>query len=190
MSQGTRSKVSLSSKSSLTESRKEDYDDDDQPQRSLSPVLATFKSGNQTASNLKDSVIIQHNFGYLYPVPHSVRSTEISAYQTSLQGLSTRTFHNAADISVWFEEFLAQALLINMHEYFAGQITFLLHPICDALYHINNSFIPFQMKNVEENIAFLEYTSSTNITEPSQLPFFSEHKTTVYVTKKQLEVVQ
>jgi len=46
------------------------------------------------------------------------------------------------------------------------------------------------MKNVEENIAFLEYTSPTIITEPSQLPFFSEHKTTVYVTKKQLEVVQ
>ena len=46
------------------------------------------------------------------------------------------------------------------------------------------------MKNVEENIAFLEYTSPTIITEPSQLPFFSEHKTTVYVTKKQLELVQ
>ena len=87
MSQGTRSKVSLTSKSSLTESRKEDYEDDDQPTRSSSPVLATFKSGNQTASTLKDSVIIQHNFGYLYPIPHSVRSPKISAYQTSLQGL-------------------------------------------------------------------------------------------------------
>jgi len=189
-SQGTRSKVSLSTKSSLTESRKDDYDDDDQPTRSSSPVLATFKSGNQPASNLKDSVIIQHSFGYLYPIPHSVRSPEISTYQTGLQSLSTRTFNNAADISLWFEEFLAQALLINMHEFFAGQITFLLHPTCDALYHINNSSIPFQMKNVEENIAFLEYTSPTIITEPSQLPFFSEHKTTVYVTKKQLEVVQ
>jgi len=71
-----------------------------------------------------------------------------------------------------------------------GQVTFLLHPTCDALYHINNSSIPFQMKNAEENIAFLEYTSPTIITEPSQLPFFSEHKITVYVTKKQLEVVQ
>ena len=128
MSQGTRSKVSLTSKSSLTESRKEDYEDDDQPTRSSSTVLTTFKSGNQTASTLKDSVIIHNNFGHLYPVPHSVRSPEISAHQTSLQGLSTRTFHNAADISLWFEEFLAQALLINMHEYFAGQITFLLHP--------------------------------------------------------------
>ena len=124
MSQGTRSKVALSSKSSLSESRKDDFDDDDQPTRSSSPVLGNSKLGYQYASTLKDSVIIQHTYGYLYPVPHSVRSPEISAYQTSLQGLSTRIFHNAADISLWFDEFLAQALLINMHEFFAGQIIF------------------------------------------------------------------
>ena len=57
-----------------------------------------------------------------------------------------------------------------MHEYFAGQVTFLLHPTCA--------------------FAFLEYASPTTITEPSQLPYYSERKTTVYVTKKQLEVVQ
>ena len=110
MSQGTRSKVSLSTKSSLTESRKEDYDDDDQPTRSSSPVLANFKSGNPSSSTLNDSVILQHTYGYLYPVPQTDRSPEISAYQSSLQGLSTRVFHNAADISLWFDEFLAQAL--------------------------------------------------------------------------------
>ena len=154
MSQGTRSKASLTSKSSLSESRKDDYDDDDQPTRSSSPVLASFKSGNPSASTLKDSVLLQHTYGYLYPAPHSFRSPEITAYQSSLQGLSTRVFYNAADISLWFEEFLAQALLINMHEFFAGQVTFLSLPTSDALYHINNnsnsnnSSIPFQMKKI------------------------------------------
>jgi len=133
MSQGTRSKVSLSTKSSLTESRKEDNDDDDQPSRSSSPVLATFKSGNHPASTLKDSVILQHSYGYLYPIPHSVRSPEISTYQTGLQSLSTRTFNNAADMSLWFEEFLAQALLINMHEFFA-EISFASHMRCHLSY--------------------------------------------------------
>ena len=45
------------------------------------------------------------------------------------------------------------------------------------------------MKNVEENIAFLEYTYLTAITDHSQLPYYTERKTTVYVTKIQLEVV-
>ena len=35
----------------------------------------------------------------------------------------------------------------------------------------------------------MEYTSPTTIDFPSQLPFYSDNKTTVYVTKKQLEVV-
>ena len=83
MSQGTRSKVSLNSKSSLSESRKDDYDDDDQPIRSFSSILTSFKSGNPSASTLKDSVLLQHTYGYLYPVPHSVRSPEITAYQSS-----------------------------------------------------------------------------------------------------------
>ena len=35
----------------------------------------------------------------------------------------------------------------------------------------------------------MEFTSPTTIEFPSQLPFYSDNKTTVYVTKKQLEVV-
>ena len=145
MAQGTRSKASLPTKSSLSESRKDDFnDDDDQPTRSSSPVLGNFKLGNSSASTLKDSVILQHSHGYLYPVPHSVRSPEIAAYQSSLQGLSTRIFHNAADISLWFDEFLAQALLINMHEFFAGQVIFLLHPTCDAFIILITLPFPFK----------------------------------------------
>ena len=48
-------------------------------------------------------------------MPHTVRSPEIAAYQSNLLGLSTRVFHSDADISLCFDEFLAQALLINMY---------------------------------------------------------------------------
>ena len=40
-----------------------------------------------------------------------------------------------------------------------------------------------------ENVLFLEYTSPTSIVHSSSLPFYSTEKTIVYVTKKQLEVV-
>jgi len=41
------------------------------------------------------------------------------------------------------------------------------------------------MKSVEDNIAFLEYISPSSVA----IPYYADHKTTVYVTKKQLEVV-
>ena len=44
------------------------------------------------------------------------------------------------------------------------------------------------MKNVEENVQFLEYTSVTSIINPSSLPYFPDDPTTVYATKHQLEV--
>ena len=52
----------------------------------------------------------------------------------------------------WYEALMAQALLINMHEYFSGQVIFQLHPVCDAMYYIENSSTgaPFQMRQVEE----------------------------------------
>jgi hypothetical protein len=64
-----------------------------------------------------------------------------------------------------------------------------MHRTCDAMFHMSNSTVPFQMKNVEGNISFLEYASPTTITQPSELSFYSDNKTTVYVTKKQVEVV-
>jgi len=78
-----------------------------------------------------------------------------------------------------------------MNEFFASQIEFQLHPACDALYHIKHasSASPFTMKSVEENIAFLEYTSPSSITVPVDNSYYADHKTIVYVTKKQLEVV-
>jgi len=68
-------------------------------------------------------------------------------------------------------------MLINMHEYFTGRVVFALHDACDAQYHLDQSTIhsPFQMKNVEENVQYLEYTSPTSPTSlvtPSSLPFF------------------
>ena len=78
-----------------------------------------------------------------------------------------------------------------MHEYFSGQVCFQLHPACDAMFHLkrSSSASPFHMKIVEENVIFLEYTSPTSIVQLSSLPFYSTEKTIIYVTKKQLEVV-
>jgi len=73
--------------------------------------------------------------------------------------MTNRIFTNASDMSQWYDEFMAQASLINMTEFFTGQIEF---PACDALYHIKNATTtnPFNMKSVEDNIAFLKYPSS------------------------------
>jgi hypothetical protein len=91
----------------------------------------------------------------------------------------------------WFDDFLAQALLVNMHEYFAGQIIFQLHPLCDAQFYLRQATVanPFQLKNVTDNIEYLEFTSPSNILHPSQLDFYSDNPTIVYVTKTQLDVV-
>jgi len=59
----------------------------------------------------------------------------------------------------------------HQHEYLIGQVVFALHPVCDAKYHLENSSLnaPFQMKNLEENVSYLEYTSPTSIINPSFL---------------------
>ena len=112
-------------------------------------------------------------------------------FQSGLTNISNRIFRHAGDIYIWLDEFLAQALLINMHDFFAGQVNCILHPACDAMHHIkfSTSNSPFQMKSVDDNIAFLDCSSPTSIGEPSCLPYFSDVKTNVFVTKKQLEVV-
>ena len=53
-----------------------------------------------------------------------------------------------------YDEFMTQASLINMTEFFTGQIEFQIHPACDALYHIKNATTnnPFNIKSVEDNI--------------------------------------
>jgi len=135
------------------------------------------------------SLIIKHNFGPLYPIPQSTKSRQITAYQCGLQQISNRIFHNVTALAQWL---LAQALFINMHEYFSGQIVFELHPACDTMYHIQNSSTtaPFQMRKVEENISVLdEYTSPTTLDVPSQNDRYTTNPFTVYVTNKQLELV-
>jgi len=51
-----------------------------------------------------------------------------------------------------------------MTEYFTGPVIFALHPACDAQYQS-------QSKNVEENVAYLKYTSPSSIINPSKLKF-------------------
>ena len=60
------------------------------------------------------------------------------------------------------------------------------------MYYIRNSStaVPFQMRQVEENISFLEYTSPSHLEEPSLNDKYTTNPSTVYVTKKQLDVVE
>ena len=86
----------------------------------------------------------------------------------------------------WYEDLMAQALLFNMHENFSGQVLFQLHPACDAMYYIENSSTsaPFQMRQVEENISFLEYTFQPNLENPSPNDkYTTTNPSTVFVTK-------
>ena len=83
-------------------------------------------------------------------------------------------------------------MLINMHEYFTGRVVFAIHDACNAQYHLDQSnfHFHFQMKNVEENVQYLEHISPTSLETPSSLPFFPENPTTVYVTKNKIEVIK
>jgi len=72
--------------------------------------------------------------------------------------------HQTPHHSGWMPSTLnitCSVLLINIHEYFSDQVCFHLHPACDAMFHLkrSSSASPFHMKVVEDNIAFLEYTS-------------------------------
>ena len=91
--------------------------------------------------------IIQTSCGLLYPVPQSIRSPQLEIFQSGLRSFTLVNFRSAADIAQWFDKFLEHAMLINMHEFFTGRVTFALH---DAKYHLDNStsLLPYQMKNV------------------------------------------
>jgi len=194
MSRGTRSKVASAAKSNENTINEEDYDNvEDRSSTSYQSISRKSPSDLNlpVGSTIQGSTILHHNFGLLYPIPQSLQSPQIMAFQHGLSLMTNRIFTNASDMSQWYDELMAQASLINMNEFFAGQIEYHLHPACDALYHIKNATTtsPFSMKSVEDNIAFPEYTSPSSITFPAATSYYAEPKTTVYVTKKQLEVV-
>ena len=107
------------------------------------------------------SSIVTHNFGLFYPILSSIKSFRIAAFQS---GLTSKVFRNPSDISIWFEAFYAQALLVNMHEYFSGQVCFHLHHACDAMFHLkrSSSTSPFNMKIVVEYVNFWNTLSSNH----------------------------
>jgi hypothetical protein len=198
MSQGTCSEVASVMKSGI-ESGNDDENEDDKPSslpfitqnKSLSRNNSGSGQSYPSPSTMVGSMIISHTFGPLYPIPQSTDSPQIAAYQNGLKNISNRIFHNARALAQWHEDLLAQALLLNMHEYFSGQIVFAIHPACDAMYHIQHaSAAPFQMKVVKDNIRFLENTSPSTLVFPSSNDHYTIQPTTVYITKKQLEVVE
>jgi len=77
----------------------------------------------------------------IYKIP------QIAAFQSGLSSISSKTIRNPSDISMWLNDFNAQALLLNTHEYFSGQVCFQLHPTCDAMFHLKkpSSTSPFNM---------------------------------------------
>ena len=97
-----------------------------------------------------ESFIIKHNIGPLYPIPQSTKSPQISSYQSGLQQCSTRIFHKATALAQWYEDLIAQALLINMHEYFSGQVIFQLHPACDAMFYMPKFFYFSSISNASD----------------------------------------
>ena len=92
--------------------------------RLSSPILVNFKSINPTASSLSESVILHYSYGFFI----QCLFIQFVVLKLLLINLVNKDYQHAffimRDISLWFQEFLAQALLINMHKYFAGQITF------------------------------------------------------------------
>jgi hypothetical protein len=172
MAQSTRSKTSALGNSTVDE----DIDE------SLSyHSRSSRKDSNFTSIREKDSdseyfpSIVNHDFGLLYPI--SSKALKLRHFN-QVNSISLKVFKNPSDISIWLDAFYAQSLLINMHEYFSGQVCFHLHPACDAMFHLksSSSTSPFHMKIVEENIIFLEYTSPTSIVQSSSLPFYSTHR--------------
>ena len=129
MASVTRSKVSLSSSLSISDppdvDESLDHDSrrynplDDRPRSSL------HKNQNSSISTGDhSSVILRTSCGLLYLVPKTIRSPQIEIYQSGLRSLTLVNFRSAADIAQWFDKFLEHAMLINMHEFFTGRVTF------------------------------------------------------------------
>jgi hypothetical protein len=199
MSQGTRSQ-SRSAKS-VPVNDSEDFSSTDIDNSDRLAFLESFYSRTQanTMGTLPlddkplapSNLVLNHSFGLLYPVPASIKSPQIAIFQTGLLSLSTCIFRAVSDISQWFDDFLAQALLINMHEYFSGRVIFQLHPLCEVTYYHTNATLhqPFSLKTVTDNVAYLEFTSPSHILASSTNDFFTDTPTPVYVTKNQMDVV-
>jgi hypothetical protein len=122
------------------------------------------------------SIILDNEFGYLYFVPRSLKSPQIELFLNNLKSFSKTIFATPADIRIWYNQIMDKAGLINMHEYFCDQVTFKLHPLCDADFHRQyhrRMGTPdlFSMKNVDENVSYLEYTSPSTIIIPSNAKY-------------------
>ena len=128
MSHNTRSKAS-SLKSSQDQDPIESNRDDDGPSDRLAfleSVYTAIKSSAMDPSSTDisalsfkpskgTSIILDHDYGHLYPTPLSIKSPQISIYQSGLVSLASSVFHKDSDFIAWFDDFLAQALIFNMH---------------------------------------------------------------------------
>ena len=109
MSHNTRSKSS-SLKSSQDQNPIESIRDDDGPSDRIA-FLESFYTANKSSvmdpsstdiSALKGtSIILDHDYGHLYPIPSSFKSPQISIYQSGLVSLASSVFHKDSDFIAW-----------------------------------------------------------------------------------------
>jgi hypothetical protein len=141
MSNGTLCTTASNSKAALGH---QINDDDDDSFNNNPSVMSNFnKQSDQSSEDclprnvktLRGSTILDHAYGPLYSIPQLIKCLQISVFQSGMDNLSNRIFRNAGDVPLWFDEFLAHALLINMH-FFVVQVSFILHPASDAMHHI------------------------------------------------------
>ena len=133
MTQGTRSKISIVDKSGIEKELDDTssiYNDLTSHRLSRKDSLYTSVRGHESDAE-NHSLIVSHEFGLFYPIPQFNTSPQIMAFHSGkrlcLQKLKTVSY-----ISQLSDAFFAQALRINMHEYFSGQVCFDLYSEMNA----------------------------------------------------------
>ena len=110
MSRGTRSKVASAAKSNDDINTEDDYDNVEDKSSTSHPFISRKSPSDLTltvGSTIQGSTILHHEFGLLYPIPQSLQSPQIVAYQHGLSLMNNRIFTNVSDLSQWYDEFMA-----------------------------------------------------------------------------------
>ena len=163
MAQSTRSKTSALGNSSVDKDMDDTrsyHDVSSHPSRKDCPFTSLRSQDNDSEYH---SSIVTHDFGLLYPIPSSIKSPQLRlsiGCNFSLVESFSKSF--------WHFNLLRSVLrssITNQHAWeFLRSGSFHLHPACDAMFHLKrpSSTSPFNMKIVEENVIFLEYTFLTS----------------------------
>ena len=98
MSRGTPSKVASPAKSPDDNITEEDYDNVED-RSSIYRKTASDSTLYPQSATIQGLNILHHNFGFLYPIPQSLKSPQILAFQNGLSLQANRIFTSASDMS-------------------------------------------------------------------------------------------